>query len=197
MYKGVRRITAAMKKEDYIKRYGQAAYDKRLQQRRDWGVIHREKLNTINRKWRTGHREEAKASSNEWRSLHREEHNALCKKWHEVNLEKAKASSKVYNQEVRCKGGKGYGHMLEYQRTGLQGERNKIRYMHWRKHRTIREATPNSVLHHEWLPGTANYRGVALVEKEAHRHGIIKVIKVLEGKITLFTEKKIAKKGGE
>jgi len=41
-------------------------------------------------------------------------------------------------------------------------------------------------IHHEWVSGTAKYRGVALVDAELHRHGIIKVIEVLEGEITLF-----------
>ena len=153
-----------MKKEDYIKRYGEAAYEKMRQQSRDWGAQH-------------------------YRD-HPEEDNAACKKWREDNPDKVKAK----NQEGNRKGGKYYEKMLIYKRTGLPGERARIRMKHWKLYHTIKQATPNSQIHHEWIPGTAKYRGVALVEKEAHENEIIKVIKVLEGKITIFTEKEI--KGG-
>ena len=93
------------------------------------------------------------------------------------------------------KGGAYYEKRLEYNRTRLQGERRDIRNKHNKLYRAIKQATPNSVFHHEWKPGTAKYRGVALVDKEAHQNGIIKVIEVLEGEITIFTEKEIAEQG--
>ena len=191
-----------MKKEEYIKRYGVDAYKEHLQQCRDWTAQHHEACNAKNRKWRAAHREEANAtsrkwhaahrdkcnaSSRDWNAKHREEMNLINKRWRANNPDVAKASD---SQKCR-KGGKYYNWNREYQRTGLQGERNKIRDKHKRQHRAIKQATPNSVLHHEWIPGTANYRGVALVEKEAHENGIIKVILILEGQITLFTEKEI------
>lgn len=135
-----------MNKEERIGRYGGAAYEKLLQQMRDWKA-----------------------------------------QWRKVNPDKAKAN----NQEIHRKGGKYYGQHLEYNRTGLQGERHKIRMKHWHIYHTIKQATPNSVIHHEWIQGTAEYRGVALVEEEAHQNGIIKVIKILEGDITVFTEGKL------
>lgn len=152
-----------MKKEEIIKRYGEAAYKTYLQQASDW----------------------CKA--------HSKEHNAHSKKWCEANPDKVKA----HNQEINRKGGKYYEKKLIYSRTGLQGERHKIRRKHAWMYHIIKEATPNSVFHHEWIPGTAKYRGVALVEKEAHQNGIINVIKTLEGEITLFTEKEIKEQGGE
>ena len=42
--------------------------------------------------------------------------------------------------------------------------------------------------------GTARYMGIALVEKNAHRHGIVNVIEILEGQLTLLTEEET---GGE
>ena len=152
-----------MKKEEYIKRYGEAAYKKLLQQSRDW---------------QAGHRKERNVSWREW-----------CK----ANPEKVKANNRKTNRETGHKGGKYYKKRLIYNRTGLQAKRRYIRHKHYILYHTIKQATPNSQIHHEWLPGTAKYRGVALVETVAHRHGIIKVIKVLEGEITLFTEKEIGK----
>ena len=146
-----------MKKEEYIKRYGEAAYEKMQHQ------------------------------SREWDAQHPKEHNARSKKWCEANQDKAKAN----NHEVSRKGGKYYEKSLIYQRTGLQGERRVIRNKHAKLYRAIKQATPNCVLHHEWISGTANYRGVASVETEAHQNGIIKVIKILQGEITIFTEKEI------
>ena len=146
-----------MDKEERIKKYGEAAYEKHLKQSRDWEKIHRKEANVIHKKWR------------------------------EANPDKVIAN----NQEHGRKGGKYYEKRLEYQTTGLQGERERIRKKHQKLYYAIKQATPNSVLHHEWIPGTADFRGVALVEKEAHQQGIIKVIKILEGEITLFREKEI------
>lgn len=161
-----------MKKEETIKRYGKAAYEKYLQQTRDWRTLHPEEVKVMKRKWCTEHPENVKAYN---------------QKWGITNPEKVKAK----NQEHCRKGGKYYESTQEYNLTGLQGERNKIRKKHNYLYYEIKQATPNSVFHHEWLPGTAEYRGVALVDKELHQNGIIKVIKVLEGQITVFTEKEI------
>lgn len=165
-----------MKKEEFIERYSEAAYEKRLQQARDRYVEHREEENARDKEWYAGHREEEIA-----RSL----------KWQKANPDKVKA----IHQEANRKGGKYYEKRLEYNRTGLQGERRDIRNKHNILYRDIKQAAPNSVFHHEWIPGTANYRGVALVDKELHQRGIINVIKILEGKITLFREREIKEQG--
>ena len=161
-----------MNKEEFIKRRGEVAYEKMLQRNRDWNAEHPKNRKVIQKKWAAQHRDKINGKSGVWRA---------------ANPDKVK----VHNQEMSRKGGKYYAKKLEYRRVGIPGERNKIRDKHKLQYRAIKEATPNSVLHHEWIPGTVNYRGVALVEKEAHQHGIIKVIKVLEGHVTLFTEKEI------
>lgn len=86
-------------------------------------------------------------------------------------------------------GGKYYAKKLEYSCTGLPGARHNIRIKHakmWRPYKNI--IAPGSQIHHEWIPRSANYRGVALVEADQHMHGVIKVIEVLEGNITMLTE---------
>jgi hypothetical protein len=96
------------------------------------------------------------------------------------------------NYEISRKGGKYYEKHLKYQHTGLPGERNKIRVKHankWCQYKKI--IAPDSQIHHEWVPETAEYLGVALVEKDQHMHGIIDVIKILDGEITLLTEEEI------
>ena len=174
-----------MKKEEFIARYGQAAYAKMQQQVRDWPARHREERKVYMRKRHALHREEDNARTKVWHAVNPN----VAGDWRAANPEKVK----VNNQEWGRKGGKRYEEHLEYEHTGLQGERNKVRNKHWYQYRAIKESTPNSVFHHEWIPGTAKYRGVALVDKEMHRRGIIKVIKLLEGQITLFTEKEIKK----
>ena len=147
-----------MKKEERIKRYGKAAYEKMLQQHSDWMKQHSEEVNATNRRWQA------------------------------ANPKKVRANE----QESNRKGGKRYERKLKYNHTGLQGERNKIRVKHANQYRPFKNIiAPDSEIQHEWLPGTAKYRGVALVEKDQHRHGIIDVIQILEGEITLFTEKEI------
>jgi hypothetical protein len=130
-------------KEEYIEKYGEEAYEKQLEQKRQW---------------------------------------------REANPEKAEE----HNHETSRKGGKYYEKRLEYAHTGLQGERNKIRTTHankWRPYKKI--IAPDSQIHHEWIFETADFRGVALVEADQHMHGIIKVIQILKGVITVFTEKEI------
>lgn len=153
-----------MKKEEFIKRRGEGAYKKKQQQDHAGYIQHREER--------------------------RERAITRVKKWQEANPDKAKAN----NQERCHKGGKYYGAKLEYNHTGLQGERSRIRVKHAIQYHPFKHIiSPDSQIHHEWIPGTANYCGVALVEKNPHRHGIIDVIQILEGQVTLFTEKEIAK----
>ena len=73
----------------------------------------------------------------------------------------------------------------------LQTKRNRIRARHVEQLRKYKDQrAPGCHIHHEWIPGTATYRGVAFVEAKAHFKGIIKVIEVLDGEITLFVEKR-------
>ena len=136
-----------MKKEDFVKLYGEAAYEKLKEQMRSW----------------------------------RKEH-----------PEEVIASNQRNNPEQNRKGGRRYAKKLEYEQTGLRGERNRIRRMHanrwWQYKNTI---APESQLHHQWRPESADYDGVALVEKDQHQHGIIDVIQILDGEITLLTEEEI------
>jgi hypothetical protein len=153
-----------MKKENFIRKYGEVAYKKKLQKTRDW------------------------------KARHREEQNAMMKEWHKSHQDKLK----IHNYNVSHKGGKGYDEHQKYQRTGLQGKRHTIRAKHGNYYRPYKQIiAPDSQLHHQWIPTTPNYRGVALVEADQHMHGFIDVIQILEGEITLFTEKEIVGQMGE
>ena len=129
-----------MNREEFIGRYGEAGYERMLEQRRQW---------------------------------------------YEANA--GHVAERTHKQSR--KGGKYYQRKLKYDHTGLPGERNKVRYQHghiWRQYKNI--IAPGSQLHHQWLPESANYQGVALVEANQHMHGFIDVIQILEGKITLLSE---------
>jgi len=128
------------------------------------------------RDWRVQHPKELKAGRNEWVI---------------ANPNKLKTN----HQEHCRKGGKHYEHYLVYNKTGLRGERNCVRKAHrYRWHPFKQIIAPGSQIHHEWIPGTTDFRGVALVEADQHMHGYIDVIQVLDGEITLLTEAEI--KGG-
>jgi hypothetical protein len=146
-----------MKKEDFIAKYGEEKYKKRVEQSREYYKEHREELKPRKKKYREEHLGQTAA----------------------------------YNRETNRKGGKRYDKTLEYDRTGLRGERNAIRNKHQKQYRLYKNIiAPDSQLHHEWIVDTAEYRGVALVEATPHQYGIIDVIQILDGKITLLTEKK-------
>ena len=123
-----------------------------------------------------------------WNKAHPEEAKAAAKKYREEHLEEVIADS----QEASRKGGKRYDKTLEDNRTGLRGARNRIRNKHRNQYRPYKMIiAPDSQLHHEWIPRTAEYRGVALVEKDAHMHGFVDVIEILDGVITLLTEEEV------
>ena len=159
-----------MDKEERIKKYGTEAYEKKLQQDREW---HRT------------HREEEKERRQEWDEQRREEHNATSREWSERNPKKVKAKAR----EQSRKGGKYYEQKRKYFSIGIPHERELVRMRHGRRYRSYKQIiAPDSQIHHEWIPETANYTGVALVEKDQHQHGFIDVIQILEGKITVLTE---------
>lgn len=112
----------------------------------------------------------------------------LSSQWGESNPDKVQR----YRHNQNRKGGGGYEKNQRYKVEGLQGERNLIRNTHSRRWREFKRIiAPGSQCHHEWIFGTSRYRGVALVEADQHRHGIIDVIRILKGKITLMTEEEI------
>ena len=162
-----------MKKEEYIKRHGIKAYEKKLQQTRDWG------------KW---HRKEKKDNSQKWAKTHPEESREIKRLWKRNHPDKVKEGRDEYTR----KGGKHYESQLKYFSKGVPHERKLVRGKHGRLYTPYKKIiAPDSQIHHEWIPETGNYKGVALVEKDQHMHGFIDVIQILEGKLTLFTEEEI------
>ena len=68
--------------------------------------------------------------------------------------------------------------------TEIQEERNRIRHEHYRRWKNYgKEFFQNVDIHHVWIEGTADYTGVAFVEREAHRRGIIRVVSIIRGKV--------------
>ena len=127
-------------------------------------------------------------------STKQEKHNASSRKWQIANPKKKKANE----HETNRIGGKYYQWKLKYLTTGVPGERHRIRRKHAHHYKPYKKIiAPESQIHHEWIPETAEYRGVALVEAKAHQYGIIDVIEILDGKITLLTEEEICKRNKE
>ena len=132
-----------MRKEEYIKKYGEAAWEKKRQQAREWSVAHPEE-------------------------------------------------AKAHHQEANRKGGKYYDQCRTKKMQGIPHEKELVRGKHREKWRPYKKViAPDSVLHHEWIPETSEYRGVALVEKDPHQYGYVDVIQILEGEITLLTEAEV------
>ena len=120
----------------------------------------------------------------ERRKKYNEEVNAIEQRWKKSNLEKDKAKKDRERVLRYTKGGDKYEENCEYRRTGIQGERNKIR----RRDRRTWQPFKNFIaldteVHHAWIKGTANYNGVAIVDKS--EHGIINPILILENSILI------------
>lgn len=162
-----------MKKEEYIKRYGGKAWEKKLQQGREYHATHRD---------------EEKANFKAWYEMHQAEDNAQSKVWRETHLEEVKA----HHRGQHRKGGKHYEKRQAHKMQGIPHAKNLIRGTHQRIWTPFKQIiAPKSQIHHEWILGTAEYRGVAIVEADSHMHGFIDVIHILEGELTLFTEAEI------
>ena len=118
--------------------------------------------------------------------------------WNKAHPTQVVAASAASHAERERKGGTRYAKYLKNEKMGLRGERNCIRAKHRGKWRRVKRIiAPGSQIHHEWIPGTAKYRGVALVEADQHMDGGIDVIHILEGNITLLTEDEIRSQGVE
>lgn len=160
-------------KSAFIAAHGEAAYVKRLERRREWGQ-------NLQGGEAQRSRERREADPEKWREYDRA--------WREKNPQKTKEKGR----EISRKDGKYYEKKKIYKQTGVSGEREKTRMRDsykWRDYKKI--IAPGSQLHHNWIPGTAEYTGLALVEADQHMHGIIDVIQILKGEIKVFTEKEI------
>ena len=110
--------------------------------------------------------------------------------WKREHPNQVKASS----QERSRESGKYYERTRRHQSKGIPHAWHLIRMEYGRRYRPYKQIiAPESQIHHEWLPKTCSYRGVALVEKDQHMHGFIDVIHILEGEITVLTEAEILK----
>ena len=126
--------------------------------------------------------------SRDWKRKYSEEVNAKTKGWRESNPEKVAA----LDHEKSRKGGKHYEHKIRYMMNGIPHEKDLVRFKHRHRYAPYKKIiAPETQIHHEWIPGTADFRGVALVEANSHQYGFIDVIQILEGEITLLTEEGI------
>lgn len=156
-----------MKKDEFIRRYGEAAWKKKVKRKNEYNLVWM-------KKWYAEHLTEARKRAIGWKRR---------------NPKKVKK----HDQEIGRKGGRYYEKMCSRRATGVPHEKSLIRGKHNRQYREYKKLiAPWSHIHHGWLnDGTAAYSGVALVEADAHMHGIVDVIRILEGEITLFTEKEL------
>ena len=163
-----------MKKEECIRRYGEAEWERKLEYGREWLNKNSERKKETNKRWQVENRDRYLEYNRQWNVANPDRCVKAVKRWKERNPEKVIAFNRRYSS------------------TGIPHEKRLVRgehYRYWTPYKQI--IAPDSQMHHEWLPGTADYRGMALVEKDQHMHGYVDVIQILEGKITLFTEEEI------
>ena len=84
------------------------------------------------------------------------------------------------------KGGTHYEKEKEYNRTGLRGERHRIRCIHRKAYRLFKKFFGiDTNIHHEWIPGTAKYRSICVLEVEDHKD------KMFENPVLFFTNNQL------
>lgn len=133
-------------------------------------------------------KEEGKMNKTEYTEKHKEQ----LKDWKRPHLTRAQVYNQRGSRKRHRKDGEHYKKQRIYQMTGTPHIKDLIRKNHaksWRSYKQI--IAPESQIHHEWIPSTADYTGVALVEADQHMHGYIDVIRILDGEITVLTEAEI------
>ena len=192
-----------MKKEDCIRIYGVAEWERRLEWNKQWKERNHKKVSGQKKQWYRQNWEKAIEDAENWNAQNRDRYLKNTQQWRTANKDRMQKTRnqwrvanpekvKATNQETQRKGGKHYERNIQYRMVGLPHEKRLVRGKHnryWTPYKQI--IAPESQIHHEWIPETADYRGVALVEKEQHMHGYIDVIQILEGEITLLTEEEI------
>ena len=161
--------------------YAKKNKEKRAKKHQEWRLEHIEERRDYHKQYHAIHREERNESSRKYHSEHREESNIRSKGWYKGNPEKVEE-----NRKKQRKGGIYYEKKLRADQTGLRGERNRIRKKHakrWRKYKG--NWLTETQIHHEWIEGTAEYQGIAIVDKMEHQYGIINPIVILEGVVVI------------
>ena len=181
------------RKKEAIARYGEEEYKRRLKRNTKEAVIARygeeEYKRRLERDKKVGRKEEyiARHGEDAW-----ERHLGKKRTWKKAHPEqrwdiKYPEKAKALQRESCRKGGKHYEKRRERDKKGLRHERILIRNRHRKEFHEIKDTLAVEVeLHHEWIGDTTEYRGMAFVEKVAHRNGIIDVILLLDGEITIY-----------
>ena len=139
-----------MKKEEYIRKYGPAAWEAKLSKARRTRITNKVDKGLKDKK-------------------------------------ESKTENYIEQQElmrVQWKKDKGTKRRSRLSEDVLM-ERQKIRHAHYIKW----GGGIDLDIHHGWIGDTADYQGVALVERDAHRRGIINIVIPIEGGITEFERK--------
>lgn len=98
--------------------------------------------------------------------------------WKLVNSEKVRHYQECQKKNNR-KGGKLHLNHLIYNRTGLQGLLKRVRNKYqkrWQKYKHI--IAPSSQLNYLWIPGSDEYKCIALVEKDQSQYPFNDVIHI-------------------
>lgn len=122
----------------------------------------------------------------EWYNEHRLE---PAKKWVREHREEHAEYNRKYRQEHREE-------KIKYQKKywgakadpdSIPHKRQLIRARDNRRYNPIRQFWSHlkTDIHHEWIPDTADYMFIALVERSKHQYGIIDPICILEGEVAV------------
>lgn len=166
-----------MKKEEYIKKYGVEKWLEYIAYQRDYYTKNIEKVREKNREYQREYQ----------------------RKYYAENKEKVKERCREHIREYQHKyyadieiRGRVHEYMKKY--CGSLSDHNSIPYrkslIRQRDHHrffSIKQFFQNlqTDIHHEWIPNTADYTFIALVERDKHRYNIIDPIVILEKKVVL------------
>ena len=82
-----------MKKEECIRKYGEAGYERRLQQTREWRDAHKKEGKIYNQKYQEEHSEEISIQKQEYYKKHSKEKKAYGQKYREKYPKKVKENN--------------------------------------------------------------------------------------------------------
>lgn len=93
-----------MTKNEFIAKYGEAAYEEDKLRARKWAKDHKEQCKQLAKKWKEEHKEQCKQLKKKCYEKHKEQYNQSVKKWKEEHKEQYKQSVKKWKEDRRING---------------------------------------------------------------------------------------------
>lgn len=174
-----------MKKDEYIAKYGEAAYEQLKLKSKKWYEDHKEPVKLLKNTWRQEHREQYNYQQIKWHQEHREQYNQISKNWYEKHREQRYQANKKHVEQHRIKGRtpyctKNYDLIENYELAKMDNFDPKKWHLHhrlenyWSKSTLKRkglyyDVNPEALI---WLPSEEHMKDINCKDSKWHQRSL-------------------------